>query len=46
MERADTLAVADYAALAAMLGVTLRDAGIPAGPDRCERLGRALTARW
>jgi uncharacterized protein with von Willebrand factor type A (vWA) domain len=34
---------ADYAALAAMLGVELRDAGIPAGPDRCERLGRALT---
>ena len=35
--------LADYAALAAILGVALRDAGIPAGPDRCERLGRALT---
>jgi uncharacterized protein with von Willebrand factor type A (vWA) domain len=34
---------ADYAALAAVLGVALREAGIPAGPDRCERLGRALT---
>ncbi|HEX3962661.1 MAG TPA: VWA domain-containing protein [Trebonia sp.] len=34
---------ADYAALATVLGVALRDAGIPAGPDRCERLGRALT---
>jgi uncharacterized protein with von Willebrand factor type A (vWA) domain len=36
-------AVADYAALAAVLGVALRAAEIPAGPDRCERLGRALT---
>jgi uncharacterized protein with von Willebrand factor type A (vWA) domain len=43
MERADSLATADYAALAALLGVALRDAGIPIGPDRCERLGRALT---
>ncbi len=33
----------DYAALAAVLGVALRSAGIPAGPDRCERLARALT---
>jgi len=32
----------DYAALATVLGVALRSAGIPAGPDRCERLGRAL----
>ena len=32
----------DYAALAAVLGLALRAAGIPAGPDRCERLGRAL----
>ena len=32
----------DYAALAAVLGLALRSAGIPAGPDRCERLGRAL----
>ena len=34
---------ADYATLATVLGVALRAAGIPAGPDRCERLGRALT---
>ncbi len=34
---------ADYAALATVLGVELRKSGIPAGPDRCERLGRALT---
>ncbi len=34
---------ADYAALAALLGGALREAGLPAGPDRCERLGRALT---
>jgi uncharacterized protein with von Willebrand factor type A (vWA) domain len=34
---------ADYAALAAVLGVALREAEIPAGPDRCERLGRALS---
>jgi uncharacterized protein with von Willebrand factor type A (vWA) domain len=32
----------DYASLATVLGVALRSAGIPAGPDRCERLGRAL----
>src|SRR5262245_46668983 len=32
----------DYAALATVLGLALRSAGIPAGPDRCERLGRAL----
>jgi uncharacterized protein with von Willebrand factor type A (vWA) domain len=36
------LAPPDYAALATVLGVALRGAGIPAGPDRCERLGRAL----
>jgi uncharacterized protein len=36
-------APADYAALATVLGGELRNAGIPAGPDRCERLGRALT---
>jgi uncharacterized protein with von Willebrand factor type A (vWA) domain len=33
---------ADYAALATVLGLALRSAGVPAGPDRCERLGRAL----
>jgi uncharacterized protein with von Willebrand factor type A (vWA) domain len=36
-------AAADYAVLATMFGVALRSAGIPAGPDRSERLGRALT---
>jgi uncharacterized protein with von Willebrand factor type A (vWA) domain len=34
---------ADYAALAAMLAVALRSAGLPAGPDRSERLAGALT---
>jgi len=34
--------VADYAALAALLGIALREAGLPTGPDRCERLGCAL----
>jgi uncharacterized protein with von Willebrand factor type A (vWA) domain len=34
---------ADVAALAAALGVALRSAGLPAGPDRCERLARAVT---
>jgi uncharacterized protein len=33
----------DVAALAAALGVALRSAGLPAGPDRCERLARAVT---
>ena len=33
----------DVAALAAGLGVALRAAGLPAGPDRCERLARAIT---
>jgi uncharacterized protein len=37
------MAAGDYAALAALLGVALREAGLPTGPDRCERLGRALT---
>jgi uncharacterized protein with von Willebrand factor type A (vWA) domain len=35
--------IADYATLATLLGVALREAGLPTGPDRCERLGRALT---
>jgi uncharacterized protein len=35
--------VADVAALAAGLGIALRAAGLPVGPDRCERLARALT---
>ncbi len=29
--------------LASALGVALRSAGLPAGPDRCERLARAVT---
>jgi len=33
----------DVAALAAGLGAALRAAGLPAGPDRCERLARAIT---
>jgi hypothetical protein len=34
---------ADAAALAAFLAAALRAAGLPAGPDRSERLARALT---
>jgi uncharacterized protein len=34
---------ADVAMLAAALGAALRAAGLPAGPDRCERLARAVT---
>jgi uncharacterized protein len=34
---------ADYAALAAVLAVALRSAGLPAGPDRSGRLAGALT---
>ena len=33
----------DYAALAALLAAALRSAGLPAGPDRGERLAGALT---
>jgi uncharacterized protein len=33
----------DVATLAAALGVALRSAGLPAGPDRSERLARAVT---
>jgi uncharacterized protein len=33
---------ADYAALAAVVSVALRSAGLPAGPDRSERLAGAL----
>ena len=32
----------DYAALAAVLAEALRSAGLPAGPDRSERLAGAL----
>src|SRR5215472_3267181 len=37
------LPLTDAAMLAAALGVALRSAGLPAGPDRCERLARAVT---
>src|SRR6516162_3511818 len=37
------LAPVDVAVLAAALGVALRSAGVPAGPERCERLARAVT---
>jgi uncharacterized protein with von Willebrand factor type A (vWA) domain len=37
------LPVPDYAALAAVLATALRVAGLPAGPDRSERLAGALT---
>jgi uncharacterized protein with von Willebrand factor type A (vWA) domain len=33
----------DVAALAAALGTALHAAGLPVGPDRCERLARAVT---
>ena len=36
-------AIPDVAALAAGLGMALHTAGLPVGPDRCERLARALT---
>ena len=36
-------ATADVAALAAALGTALHAAGLPVGPDRCERLSRAIT---
>jgi uncharacterized protein len=34
---------ADVASLAAGLGTALHAAGLPVGPDRCERLARAMT---
>src|SRR5215469_3632438 len=37
------LPLTDVATLAAALGVALRSAGLPAGPERCERLARAVT---
>src|SRR5579862_3341304 len=36
-------ASADVAVLAAGLGTALHSAGLPVGPDRCERLARAVT---
>jgi uncharacterized protein len=38
-----TEAAPDAAALAAGLGTALHAAGLPVGPDRCERLARAVT---
>jgi uncharacterized protein with von Willebrand factor type A (vWA) domain len=35
--------VADLAEVAARFGARLRDAGLPVGPDRCERFARAVT---
>jgi uncharacterized protein len=39
----DGLPPVDVATLASALGVALRSAGLPAGPERCERLARAVT---
>jgi hypothetical protein len=39
----EPLASADVAATAAAFGVALHSAGLPVGPDRCERLARAVT---
>ena len=39
---AGTWPVPDVAAMAAGLGVALHGAGLPVGPDRCERLARAV----
>ena len=39
----DRVPAPDYAALAAALASALRTAGLPAGPDRAERLAGALT---
>jgi uncharacterized protein with von Willebrand factor type A (vWA) domain len=39
----DGLPSPDYAALAAVIATALRAAGLPAGPDRSERLAGALT---
>jgi uncharacterized protein with von Willebrand factor type A (vWA) domain len=40
---ASVLPAPDAAALAAGLGAALHAAGLPVGPDRCERLARAVT---
>ena len=40
---AGALPPVDVAVLAAGLGVALRSVGLPAGPERCERLARALS---
>ncbi|MGH3254133.1 MAG: vWA domain-containing protein [Streptosporangiaceae bacterium] len=40
---AEDAASPDVASLAAGLGTALHSAGLPVGPDRCERLARAVT---
>jgi uncharacterized protein len=40
---AEAPATPDVAAMAAGLGIALHTAGLPVGPDRCERLARAVT---
>jgi uncharacterized protein len=42
-EATELLATPDVAAMAAGLGIALHAAGLPVGPDRCERLARAVT---
>jgi len=42
-EAAVTPAEPDVAAMATGFGIALHDAGLPVGPDRCERLARAVT---
>jgi uncharacterized protein len=42
-ELAELQAQPDVASLAAGLGIALHTAGLPVGPDRCERLARAVT---
>jgi uncharacterized protein with von Willebrand factor type A (vWA) domain len=39
----ETLPEPDVAAMATGLGIALHTAGLPVGPDRCERLARAVT---
>jgi uncharacterized protein len=41
--RAGVATAPDVAAMATGLGVALHAAGLPVGPDRCERLARAVT---
>ena len=39
----ETLDQPDVAAMATGFGIALHSAGLPVGPDRCERLARAVT---
>jgi uncharacterized protein len=43
LAQADQGSLPDAASLAAGLGAALHAAGLPVGPDRCERLARAVT---